>query len=334
MGNEIRKLYIEPSTICNLSCSMCFRNLWYNEEKLKMPDDICEKVKGLANIKSIESVVFAGMGEPLTHKRIYEMIRAFSRKGIFTEIITNGTLLTNDVSKKLVGSGLGRLWISMDGFSKQEYDKIRIGSRFELICSNLKQFNTVREGTDTRLGITHVMMKEYVNSLSNINYFADEYSADMLNLSHVIPCEPVDKSDTMYSSDLPVGRMKRFVKPYTKLKQYSCPFVEADAIFARADGDIAPCMQLLHNCYTYLYDEKRRIERQAYGNLLIDDLYEVYSKTEYVEFRKRVEQFHFSNCTGCTTGCFMRESNLEDCMCNEKPTCGGCLWSLGIISCP
>lgn len=334
MSDIIKKVYIEPSSICNLNCKMCFRNLWYNEKELKMSDEMCDMVKELSSISSIENVVFAGMGEPLVHERIFDMICSFSKKGIFVELITNGVLLNRDVAKRLVDCGLGRLWISMDGFSKEEYDKIRIGSRFERICNNLNEFNFVRMTRNTKLGITFVMMKENMDSLKKINEFADAYNADMLNLSHAIPCEPIDKEDTIYFDEYPVGRVRRLEKPYRKLKEFSCPFIDNNAVFVRADGDVAPCMQLLHNCYTYLYDEKRCIERQAYGNLLEQSICEIYNKKEYVAFRERVRNFHFSNCTGCTTGCFMRESNLEDCMCNTKPTCGGCLWSLGIISCP
>jgi cholesterol oxidase len=40
--------------------------------------------------------------------------------------------------------------------------------------------------------------------------------------------------------------------------------------------------------------------------------------------------------TGCTFcgGCDMSESNVEDCFGNEFPTCGGCLWSQGVVQCP
>ena len=27
----LKKLYIEPTTKCNLNCKMCFRNTWFDE---------------------------------------------------------------------------------------------------------------------------------------------------------------------------------------------------------------------------------------------------------------------------------------------------------------
>ena len=54
---------------------------------------------------------------------------------------------------------------------------------------------------------------------------------------------------------------------------------------------------------------------------------------EYKAFRERVRGFEFSPCIRCG-GCDNRLENCEDCFGNGAPTCGGCLWSEGIVTCP
>ncbi len=60
---------------------------------------------------------------------------------------------------------------------------------------------------------------------------------------------------------------------------------------------------------------------------------DIWSSRDYAEFRSRVRNFEFSPCIHCG-GCDNRDDNKSDCLGNMKPTCGACLWSEGIISCP
>jgi hypothetical protein len=46
-----------------------------------------------------------------------------------------------------------------------------------------------------------------------------------------------------------------------------------------------------------------------------------------------VQGFAFAPCTFCG-GCEMLDGNEEDCLGNEFPACGGCLWAQGLIQCP
>jgi hypothetical protein len=46
-----------------------------------------------------------------------------------------------------------------------------------------------------------------------------------------------------------------------------------------------------------------------------------------------VRNFEFSPCIQCG-GCENRDDNRRDCIGSHQPTCGACLWSEGIISCP
>ncbi len=248
-----------------------------------------------------------------------------------TEIITNATLLDNDMADRLIFAGLDTLWVSVDGFSKESYEKIRKGSMYELIMKNLDGFN--KKKTKTRIGLTFVMMQDNENELNNINHFADDIGAELINLSHVIPDKPLAKENCLYEKDYPTGKMYRLeIVSTTKAENY-CPFINDDAAFIRWDGEISPCMQLLHNSYSYLYTEKRRVYAKTYGNINDNDFRSIYNGTEYTHFRQNVREFQYPCCTICL-GCDDRLENRTDCMFNSEPTCGACLWAQGLIRCP
>ena len=98
----LKKLYIEPTTKCNLNCKMCFRNTWFDEPICELSLDDYRHV--LATMpKSVETVFFGGMGEPLFHPDILEMIKLAADKGLDVELLTNGTLLNEDMINGLIG---------------------------------------------------------------------------------------------------------------------------------------------------------------------------------------------------------------------------------------
>lgn len=288
--------------------------------------------QNLSDNRQIQSVMFGGMGEPLLHRGINRMINFCSKLGIYTELVTNATLLDENMAGQLVQSGLNRLWISVDGFSRAAYETIHKGSQFDLIIKNIISFNRIQGGCD--LGLTFVMMKENLHELEKINDFADRFSFDMLNLSHVIPASPLNKEDAVYHLPYIIGKQQRFNPQATQEKQYNyCPFIAENACFIKWNGDIAPCMQLLHSSYTYLYEEKRKVLCKSFGNIKSESLRNVWQSDNYTQFRQCVRTFQYPDCTLCD-GCDDRLTNETDCMFHQHPTCGACLWAQGLGRCP
>lgn len=328
----IHKLYVELTSCCNLNCRMCFHNTWFDESFAAMGRGTAQRVKQLLTSGVADEVFFGGMGEPLLYDGLYEMISLAKQNGMTAQLITNATLLNAEVSEKLVESGIDTVWISMDGFSKEAYETVRRGSVFDRILSHIEGFNRIRQ--NTKLGLSFVMMKENLSELDKINAFADKYRVDAINLSHVIPSDAMPESDSIYTLPYRTGRMRRFDKNeiYEKKTDF-CPFIEENACFIRHDGGVFPCMQLLHNFYTYLYTEKRKSHACAFGNINKDDFRTIYNSEEYTAFRERVKNFEFPCCTVCL-GCEDRKENVADCMYNAAPTCGACLWAQGAIRCP
>ncbi len=112
-----------------------------------------------------------------------------------------------------------------------------------------------------------------------------------------------------------------------------CRFIADGCCFIRWDGEVSPCMGLLHSAATVLHGRERMVWRHAFGNVRGQSLLEIWNSPEYRAFRDRVEEFPFSPCYDCG-GCLLSEENREDCFGNTAPTCGGCLWGQGFIVCP
>ena len=328
------KVYVEPTSMCNLSCSICFRHGWFDERLGRMDMSLFRDLaRQVSDMPLVAEVFFGGMGEPLFHPDICEMMSLLPKR-CKRSLLTNGTMLTVERSAALIEAGLDELWISMDGFSRESYEAIHLGSRYELILNNIRAFNATRAGTDVRLCVTFVVTPENIDQLEQINAFADENGVDEINISHEIPGHPIPEEELLYHrTEIAVGKMRRYAPATALPKEHVCPFVSSNSVFVRWDGDVVPCMQLLHNTFTYLYEQKRKITRFTYGNIAEQSLLDCWNRQDYREFRHRVNTFYFPFCT-CCWGCEDREENLHDCFLGEAPTCGGCLWSTGQVFCP
>jgi hypothetical protein len=69
------------------------------------------------------------------------------------------------------------------------------------------------------------------------------------------------------------------------------------------------------------------------GNVLESALADLWQAPDYRALRERLAVFDYSPCVDCNC-CDLPEENLEDCMSNTFPACGGCQWAQGIIQCP
>lgn len=237
------KVYIEPTSMCNLNCSICFRHGWFDEKAGRMDMNLFRALaRQIDDLPSVNEVFFGGMGEPLFHPNICEMIACLPKR-CKKSLLTNGTLLTPPRADALIRAGLDELWISMDGFCSEIYESIQLGSRYEQILDHLRAFNRARGGHDVRLCITFVVTPENMDQLDRINAFADAFCVDEINISHEIPGRPIPQEALLYNrTDIAVGKMRRYAPAKTLPEEHVCPFISSNSVFVRWDGDVAPCM--------------------------------------------------------------------------------------------
>ena len=197
MEDQIRKLYIEASSRCNLACKMCFRRSWVGERFGDLDPAVFARLMDEPVLSETETVFFGGMGEPLVHPAIADMVALASARGKKVELVTNGTLLTAGKARELLNAGVSRIWVSIDELY-ENYGKIQIGSDFNLVLGNLEAFNALRAGSGVRLGMTAVVMRDNIASLRRIREFAEHFGADDLNLSHIIPNRAEDIEQALW----------------------------------------------------------------------------------------------------------------------------------------
>jgi len=92
----------------------------------------------MEEIPSLRGFNFMGDGEPLCNPEFEDIIRYISSKNIDILLTTNGLLADKKMVDGWVKSKIYRVHVSVDGASKEAYERIRVGGEFEKVIENLK----------------------------------------------------------------------------------------------------------------------------------------------------------------------------------------------------
>jgi radical SAM protein with 4Fe4S-binding SPASM domain len=140
-------LMLETSSVCNSKCVHCPNGAGLLERQYKgrMPLELAQEIiNETAWLKTKHSefnphVILYGNGEPLTNKKLPDMIAAGTKAGITTNLSTNMIALKPEHGKIFKEAGLGFIKLSFWGDNKEEYES-RCAQKFSRAIDNAMGF--------------------------------------------------------------------------------------------------------------------------------------------------------------------------------------------------
>jgi radical SAM protein with 4Fe4S-binding SPASM domain len=136
-------VHIETTNVCNARCTMCSYPIM-GRPKGYMADALYAKILEDCAEMGVRRVNLQFLGEPLLDRRICERIRAAKQYGLYVQMVSNASMLDQLTGRALIAAGLDELRISMDGFSKESFERIRVGLKFDRIKQNVLRFLALR----------------------------------------------------------------------------------------------------------------------------------------------------------------------------------------------
>ena len=139
---------------CNLRCDFCFHagndipvaarhaKGWMTEERFAA---IVEQARGWCT-----HLHFGLFGEPMLHPRFLDMVRLAVDAELTVAIYTNGTLLDTARARELVRIGPASITVSMEGHTPEEYNRLRVGARWEGVIDNLRGLVAAKRAAQRR----------------------------------------------------------------------------------------------------------------------------------------------------------------------------------------
>ncbi len=168
---------------CNLSCQFCYvgkKGDWgeLSTEDLKI---ILRKIFFEAKVPSVS---FTG-GEPLLRNDILKLIKYAHCIGLWTNLITNGTLIDRTLAHKLKKSGLSSSQVSIEGPDSEIHDRLTgVTGSFTKTVTGVKYL--IDAGIPVHTNTT--VSRDNIESLERIVRLAKNLGLARLSMNLLIPC--------------------------------------------------------------------------------------------------------------------------------------------------
>ncbi len=120
----LRMVAWELTRSCNLSCSHCRASAEMGPYPGELTrEDVLRVMDEIASFS--QPIIIMTGGEPLLRSDIFELSRYGTDRGLRMVMATNGTLITEEIVKKMKDSGIQRISISLDGPDAKTHNAFR-----------------------------------------------------------------------------------------------------------------------------------------------------------------------------------------------------------------
>ena len=211
-------LIMDLTERCNLKCIMCHFSaadrLSFPPHEVKLSEDgnmpvpVFEKIAADLFPQS-QRVALACAAEPMIHPKFRDIVGIAGRYGV-PELWfpTNLLALSEPTANALIDAGVWTIAASIDGVTKETYEKIRVPAKFERLTSNLDLLNRVRAQRRSklpRLRIIFTWMQSNRGELAQLPAFAEKHGAAELDVRYVTESSGVDNSKELLSGEDPAA---------------------------------------------------------------------------------------------------------------------------------
>ena len=318
---------------CNLHCIMCEDHSPYSttqaerrrdgRPKRRMDIELVRRVLAESQGTALREIIPSTMGEPLLYRHFDEIIDLCSNYGVRLNLTTNGTFPRRGArpwAERIVPVG-SDVKISWNGSTRQTHESVMLGSNWEEVLDNVRQFIAVRDehaqngGNRCRVTFQLTFMEINIRELPDVVILAANLGVDRVKGHHLWVHFDQMRRQSMRRSPEAITRWNAVVDEAHEMAELhrlpSGEKVLLENIFRldeEVDGDIAPggeCPFLRHEAWVAsdgrfnpccAPDVLRRTLGE-FGNLNSTSLSDIWNGSEYTFLRSNYMQNAL--CQGC-----------------------------------
>ena len=282
----LMNIMLELTNRCTLRCPTCFSHQDQRAKSTMSFDQFKHIID--QNHSQLNTISLYNYGEPFLNPDLARMIRYAKEKGVpYIKVATNGMHLSEVKIREIMKSRLDYLSISLDGATREIYEKFRIRGQFDRVVTSTRKLVKVRDALRSNLTIEvqFIIMSHNEHEIRAIEDLARDLNVDILRLKTVLIKKdqwkyllPASAQHSRYSG---TANCHRCFKP-TKEVTINC------------DGSVIPC------CYVVEED----VKRFTLGNIFRQTLQEILTSPLYGDFVHQctTDKSKLLSCANCNEG--------------------------------
>ena len=167
---------LEPLNVCNIECTMCpYPDM--EREKTLMPMDLYKKIIDGVVAFGYTRLNLSHYNEPFLDKNLFERVRYAKTKGMIVGFFSNGTVMTPEKAENTLDADVDWINLSVDGGTKESFEKIRVGASFEETCNNISHLIKLRKERNSNKPVINI----HSTIVSKENLVSSKQLTELLN---------------------------------------------------------------------------------------------------------------------------------------------------------
>ena len=318
------------SEVCNLKCLHCYqekhKHTTLSYQQLLI---ILEQYRELLKKLKVKGHINLTGGEPLCSPHFFKLLDELKKdKDLYSfSILTNGTLITDEIAKRISEYNPEYVQVSLEG-GKKTNDYIRGKNVYKKVATAIKYLKKYNIFVSISFTATKINYKEFPQVVK----FAEKYNVDNVWSDRFIPLNDNNDVDLQMTKEetteylrtmenerirLKLKKSKTNIAMYRALQfqmtndyPYTCTAGKS-LLTVMENGDLVPCRRM----------------PIVIGNLLKDNMYELYKSSKILkELQKDTTPDdckkceHSKKCSGglkCLTYAIYKDLNHKDVGCSK-----------------
>ena len=238
MADFPSQILMDITEVCNLACTHCphpdfAKSEHYDGRHLDpaLNEKMIEEVRQHGQGRT-QYIRYASNGEPLVHPNGYDMIQsAVDHSGVFVTLTTNGKIMNEKRTQRLLESGVHLIDISIDAFKPETYAKIRVKGNLAVTQENvLRLLRWVRESkVKTKVVVSFVEQPQNTEEAADFESYWKDKGVDFVVMRRLHSCSGAVQE---------LSEMRRTALSMIKRRPCLYPW---ERVVVNARGDLAFC---------------------------------------------------------------------------------------------
>ncbi|MDO8601460.1 MAG: radical SAM protein [bacterium] len=290
------KLEAEHTTFCNKRCILCEHTYW--KEKSERLD--FQQYKAIIDqFPNLKWSNVTGEGTGFLNPDFLKILEYLRSKDVSVNFVDEFDFLDEEKARKLIEMGVNCIWISMDGATKETYEKIKVGCNFEKAIENIKTLLRLKKELGSpfpilcfRFIVNNINYKEMPKMVELIHSLGDlgegtklEFTGLLVfkDIEHLaikeIPQEIIEatkKRACELGKEISFSHLwKETLPPPEKCTAWLEPYI-------MMGGYVLPC------CAVLMSNRRDFLRKHAMGNIKDQSFRDIWYSERYREFRKLI----------------------------------------------
>ncbi|MEW5761021.1 MAG: radical SAM protein [Candidatus Thermoplasmatota archaeon] len=290
------KIEVEHTTVCDKKCIICEHTYWDEKSETITIEQFKKIIDQFPGLKWMN---ITGEGSGFLNKDFLKMIEYARAKKISVNFVDEFDFIDEGKTKKLIELGVNCIWCSMDGATKETYEKIKVGCNFDRVLENIKTLIRLKKEIGTPFPVIcfrfvvnklnfHEMPKmvELVHSLGDLGEGSTLDFVGLLSFKEIEHLYMPEIPKDIFATTIKKAKEFGMKVAFSHGEESKLPPVEFCGAwhepYIMIGGYVLPC------CAVLMSNKREFLRKYAFGNLLEKPFKEIWYSERYRKFRKMV----------------------------------------------